>query len=118
MNKDNIARLAAAIGYVPLVGWLIAPLLGKGNAFVRFHLRQSIGLVAFLAAVWVGWALISFVVAALLPYGFVVMNLLFALVIAAVLFAVVALVGGLSNALRGRVALLPIFGATANRMPL
>ena len=114
---NNIANIAAAIGYVPLIGWVLSPLLGKGNAFVRFHLRQSIGLVGFLLAVGLAWAVVSFVITALIPYGFVVANLLFALVISALLFTVVALVGGLSNALRGRAALLPIFGSLANRLP-
>jgi uncharacterized membrane protein len=114
---NNMANIAAAIGYVPLIGWVLSPLLGKGNAFVRFHLRQSIGLVGFLLAMGLAWAAISFVVMALIPYGFVVANLLFALVISALLFAVVALVGGLSNALRGRAAVLPIFGSMANRLP-
>jgi uncharacterized membrane protein len=112
------ACIAAAIGYIPVIGWVAAPLIGRGNAFVRFHLRQSVGLVGFLAAVWLGWAVISFAAVALIPYGFVVANLLFALVIAAVVFAVVALVGGLINAARGRAALLPIFGPAANRLPL
>jgi len=112
------ACIAAAIGYVPVVGWVLAPVIGRGNAFVRFHLRQSVGVIGFIAAVALGWALLSFLAVAVIPYGFVIANFLFALVVAALIFAVIAWVGGLINAARGRAALLPIFGATANRLPL
>ena len=112
------ARIVAAIAYVPLLGWLLAPLLGRGNAFTRFHLRQSVGLIGFLLVVGLGWALVSFVVSLLIPYGFLIANALFSLVIAVLIFTVVVWVGGLLNAVRGRVALLPSFGATANRLPL
>ena len=43
---------------------------------------------------------------------------LFALVVAATIFGVIVLIIGLSNALRGRIVLLPVFGRRANQLPL
>jgi uncharacterized membrane protein len=114
---DSSSRVAAVIAYIPVVGWLYVLLFQRHNVFAVFHARQSIGLFVFLLAMFVGWAVITWVLG-WIPFAFVIGNALFALVIAAYVFGVFAWIAGILNAARGRVALLPIFGKTANAVRL
>jgi uncharacterized membrane protein len=114
---DSSSRIFAAIAYIPVIGWLVGLLLQRRNAFVMFHVRQSIGLFLFLIVVAVGWAVITWLVA-WIPFAFLIGAALFALVIAAFVFGAITWVAGIVNALRGRMSLLPVFGRTANRMRL
>lgn len=109
------SRILAALSYLPIIGWLIAWLAGRRTAFVVFHLRQAIGLVAFLIAMLVGWGVVLWVLS-WIPYGFLAGNALFALVIAAYVYGVFALAVGVISALSGKATLLPIFGSFANRL--
>jgi uncharacterized membrane protein len=109
------SRILAAISYLPLVGWLIAGLAGRRAAFVVFHLRQAIGLVAFLIVMFLGWVVVTWLLS-WIPYGFLIGNALFALVIAAFIYAFFALIIGIVSALAGRATLLPLFGNFANRL--
>jgi uncharacterized membrane protein len=111
------SRISAVIAYVPVVGWLYAFLLQRKNVFARFHARQSLGLFLFLLAVFVGWAVVGWLLG-WLPYGFLFTTALFALVVVAGVFSVFAWVSGVLNAAQGRVTLLPIFGKRANKLPL
>jgi hypothetical protein len=110
-------RLAAALGYIPVLGWLYVLLTQSKSRFAIFHLRQAIGLVLFLALVLGGWTLIMLVIS-WVSFGFLVANALFALVIAAFLYGVIALVAGVLNASQGKPSVLPIFGRRALRLPI
>jgi len=116
-SVDPSSRLAAVIAYIPIIGWLYVLLLRRRDVFAVFHLKQAVGLVVFLAAVFAGWAAITWLLG-WIPFAFILGNALFALVIVAYVFGAFALIGGMLNAARGRVALLPIFGRTANRIRL
>lgn len=111
------SRIAAVIAYIPVVGWLYVLLMQRRDAFAVFHLRQSIGLVAFLLVVFAGWVIVAWLLG-WIPYAFILSNALFALVIAAYAFGVVIWITGMVNAARGRVALLPIFGRVAHQVRL
>ena len=111
------SRVAAALAYIPVVGWLYVFFAQRQNSLARYHLKQSIGLVLFLIAVLGVWAVVAWVLA-WIPYAFVFSVALFALVIAAYAYGVVALLLGVRNALRLRFAPLPVFGDWANRLPL
>lgn len=115
MNSSE--RLAAALGYIPVLGWLYVLLAQSKSRFAIFHVRQAIGLVLFLVAVLGGWALIMFVIS-WVPYGFLIANALFALVLAAIVYSAIALVSGVLNASRGKPSVLPIFGRRALRLPI
>lgn len=118
MMQTNIAsRVGAALAYIPILGWLYVILVQRRNAFAMYHLKQSIGWVLFLIVVLAIWALAAWVLA-WIPYAFVVSIALFALVIAAYLYGVVALLLGVRNALRARAVPLPVFGERANRLPI
>ncbi len=115
---DKSERFPAFIAYLlPGVGWLYVLLFQRKNQLAMFHVRQSVGLFLFLAATGAAWAAITWILA-WIPFGFLFGIMLFALVITAVLVAVVAWVFGMINALRGRVALLPIFGRMASRLQI
>jgi uncharacterized membrane protein len=107
------SQINAAIAYLPVIGWIYILLVANKDEFGRFHLRQSIGLVLFLVAVFLGWAGIGWVIA-WLPFGSTVSVTLFTIVIAAVGYSVIAWVIGIVNALRGVMNPLPIFGLWAH----
>ena len=114
---DTGSKISAVIAYIPVIGWLYGLLLLRRNAFVHFHAKQSLGLFLFLALIFTAWLVVGWLLA-WLPYGFLMGVVLFALVVAAAFFGVIALIIGLSNALRGRIVLLPVFGRRANQLPL
>jgi uncharacterized membrane protein len=116
MNRPS--RLPAVLAYlVPVIGWLYVIFFQRKNSLAIYHLKQSIGLVLFLiitSASWVaaGWLL------AWIPYMVILSMALFAIVIVAYLYGIVAWILGLSNALNARMAPLPIFGQWADRLPI
>lgn len=114
---DSSSRTAGVIAYIPIFGWLYVLLTRRQDAFAMFHLKQAIGLIVFLLATFIGWAVIAWL-SGWIPYAFIFGNALFALVIAAYVFGLFAWIIGIANAARGRVALLPIFGRAANRVRL
>lgn len=111
------SRLAAVIAYVPVIGWLYVFALQRQNPLAMYHLRQSIGMVLFLIAVAVGWALVAWLLA-WIPFAFILGIALFALVIAAYFYSVVLLLIGLRNALTAKLTPLPIFGEWASHLPI
>ena len=99
------------------IGWIYALLVHRKNAFVFFHLKQSVGLLLFALGVTVGWFLVGWLLM-WIPFGGVLTMALFALVIAGYLFALVNIVIGISNALREEVEPLPFIGQWADNLPL
>ena len=114
---NNASRISAALAYIPVIGWLYVYLFQRNNPLAVYHLRQGLGLVLFLIGIFVGWAVIGWLLA-WIPYVAIISIALFTVVIAAYLFGVVALVLGLANALQNRLAPLPLFGGWANRLPI
>ena len=116
MNRPS--RVSAVLAYLlPIVGWLYVLLFEPRNELAVYHLKQSIGLVVFLAATTAGWLVAGWALA-WIPYVFVLSVALFALVIAAYIYGVVAWVLGMRNAARARLAPLPLFGEWARRLPI
>jgi uncharacterized membrane protein len=110
----NLVRITAIIAYIPIFGWVFAILAQRKDSFVVFHLRQSIGLVVFLVAVFLGWLGSAYLIA-FIPYAMVVGMALFTLVITAFFFCLFAWILGIYNALKGRMVFLPIFGKLSAR---
>lgn len=110
-------RIVAALAYIPVIGWLLVLVLQRKNALAVYHVRQSIGLVLFLLAALVIWAVIAFVLAQV-PMLSAVGVALFTLVMAAWFFGVITLLMGIANALNGRSNPLPGFGRRAERLPI
>jgi uncharacterized membrane protein len=102
---------------VPVIGWLYVLFFQRKNSLAVYHLKQSIGLFVFLVATTVGWAVVGWALA-WIPYMAVLGIALFAIVIAAYFYGVVAWILGLSNALSARRAPLPLFGQWASRLPI
>jgi hypothetical protein len=112
------SRFPAAVVYlVPVVGWLYVFSFHRRNTLAMYHLRQVIGLCLFLIAATIGWAVSAWLLA-WIPYMGALGMALFAIVIAAYLFGVVAWTLGLINALTKRVVPLPGFGHWASRLPI
>ena len=114
---DASSRISAAITYIPVVGWLYGFLLQRGNAYVRFHARQSVGLFLFLLGVLAGWAVLAWLLG-WVPFGAIFSTALFAIVLVAWVAGLISWVNGILNAAQGRVVLLPVFGKRANSLPL
>ncbi|NJM39720.1 MAG: hypothetical protein HC853_02565 [Anaerolineae bacterium] len=111
------SRISAVVSYIPVIGWLYGLVLQRNNAYVRFHARQSFGLFVILLAIFVGWAVLGWLLG-WIPFGFIFSNALFAIVMAAFVAGLIAWINGIVNAAQGRVVLLPIFGKRANRLPV
>lgn len=110
-------RISAFIAYLfPVVGWVYVLIFQNKSKFAMFHLRQSISLILFLISVFAGWAVVAWLLV-WIPLGTNFGVALFPIVILALGFGVVAWIMGMVNALRGKLAYLPIFGHTALRLP-
>ncbi len=108
-------RIAAFLSYLLLpIGWLVVLLFGRRSATAVFHCKQAIALVAFVVIAFAAWGGIAWLLI-WIPFGDVVGFALFGLVIIVMIFAVVAWIVGMSNALRGRMAPLPIVGGWVRR---
>ncbi len=112
------SRFDAFISYLLiLVGGLYVLIFNRRDNFARYHANQSLGLLVFCAGVFAGWAVIAWVVAWIPVAGPSLAVSLFALVIAAWIFAVVAWISGMANALNGVVAPLPMIGRWIEGLP-
>ena len=116
MNTSS--RLAAVLAYLlPVLGWLYVFFFQRRNSLALYHLRQAIGLVVFLVVTLVGWALVGWLLA-WIPYLNILSIALFALVVSAYIYGIVAWLIGIFNALSDRESPLPLFGRWASRLPI
>ena len=115
---NNPQKIYAFLAYfIPVLGWLYVIFFHRKNPYVIFHARQAIGLFLFLLIAFGSWVVVGYALA-WIPFGFIFSMALFTLVISAVAYGIIAWIMGMANALRGKVALLPIFGRYANGIPL
>jgi uncharacterized membrane protein len=110
-------RISAAVGYIPVIGWIYAFLVERKNQFVMFHLRQAISLVLTLIAIFIAWVVVAWILFAI-PFGGVIAFAIFTLPMAAMLVGVIAWMIGIINALRGLTNEVPLFGSLGRRLPL
>jgi uncharacterized membrane protein len=115
MNAST--RFASVVAYIPVIGWLYVLLFQPRNVFAVFHLRQAIGLVLFLIVVILAYLAFSWVIS-WIPYGFLIANALFALIMATSFFVIIMWIIGMINAAQGRATILPVFGRRASRLPI
>ena len=112
------SRLSAVIAYlIPVLGWLYIFFFQRRNSLALYHLRQAIGLVVFLIVTLIAWGVVGWLLA-WIPYLDVLSIALFALVVGAYLYGIVAWLFGIYYALRDRESPLPLFGRLANRLPI
>jgi len=117
MTVSTSQRILAFLAYLLLVvGWIIVLLFGRRSRFAVYHMKQSIALVLFLLAVAAGWALFTWL-SAWISFLFIIGVASFSLVMAAILFGLVAWIVGMGNALGAQMRPLPIVGAWAKRLP-
>ena len=116
MNMSS--RLPAVLAYLlPVLGWLYVYFFQRKNPLALYHLRQAIGLVVFLIVTFMSWAVLAWLLA-WIPYLDVLSIALFALVVGAYLFGIVAWLLGIYNAFCDRQSPLPLFGRWASRLPI
>jgi uncharacterized membrane protein len=116
MNKSS--RLPAVLAYLlPVIGWLYVFFFQRKNSLAVYHLRQSIGLVLFLAGAAVSWIVVGWIIA-WIPYAAVLSIALFAIVITAYIYGIIAWIMGMNNAFKELQVPLPLFGQWANRLPI
>ncbi|BAJ62917.1 DUF4870 domain-containing protein [Anaerolinea thermophila] len=112
------SRITAFLSYLILfLGSLYVLIFERRDDYARYHALQALGLVFFSAGVFLGWVVLGFLLAWIPIIGPVLSASLFALVIAAWIFAVVAWVMGMVNATRGLIAPLPLIGRWAEKLP-
>jgi uncharacterized membrane protein len=116
MNMSS--RFSAALAYLlPVLGWLYVFFFQRKDSFALYHLRQAIGLVIFLIATLLTWGVLGWLLA-WIPYLDILSIALFALVVGAYLYGIVAWLFGIYNALSDRESPLPLFGGLASRLPI
>src|ERR1041384_6363278 len=116
MNTSS--RFSAALAYLlPVLGWLYVYFFQRKNSFALYHLRQAIGLVIFLIVILLTWAVLGWLLA-WIPYLDILSIALFALVVGAYVYGIVAWLFGIYNALSDRESPLPLFGRLASRLPI
>ena len=116
MNRSS--RLPAVLAYLlPVLGWLYVFVFERRNSFALYHLRQAIGLVVFLVVILVAWGVVGWLLA-WIPYLGILSIALFALVVSAYIYGIVAWLIGIFNALSDRESPLPLFGRWASRLPI
>lgn len=113
----NGSRYPALVAYLlgPF-GWLYVGIFQRKNRFAVYHTLQAIGLLLFIVAVFIGWYVLAWLLSWIPVAGPLLGIMLFALVIAALLVAVVLWIVGMSYALRGRMAPLPMVGRLIARL--
>ena len=112
------SRLPAVLAYLlPVLGWLYVFFFQRRNSLALYHLRQAIGLFLFLIVTLMAWGVVSWLLA-WIPYLDILSIALFALVVGAFLYGVVAWLFGIYNALCERESPLPLFGRLASRLPI
>lgn len=112
---NTTQRIAAAISYIPVIGWIYVLFFARKDEHVIFHLKQSISLVIGLLGFFLLWVVAAWLLT-WIPYGSVIAVALFALVITAVIVGAIAWLVGIVNALSGKVNQVPIFGGIAHRL--
>jgi uncharacterized membrane protein len=116
MNMSS--RLPAVLVYLlPVLGWLYVFFFHRRNSLALYHLRQAIGLVVFLVVILIAWGVVGWLLA-WVPYLGVLSIALFALVVSAYFYGIVAWLFGIYNALSDRESPLPLFGRWASRLPI
>ena len=116
MNMSS--RLPAVLAYLlPVLGWLYIFLFQRRNSLALYHLRQAIGLVLFLIVISMAWGVVAWLLA-WIPYLGILSIALFALVLGAYFYGMVACLFGIYNALFERESPLPLFGRWASRLPI
>lgn len=114
---ETSKRVNAFIAYLlPIIGWIYLLIFRRKDDFAMFHLKQAIGNFVLVTVVSVGWVVVTWGIT-WIPYGYLLGMSLFSLVLLAFAVAVVSWLMGVSNALRGRVAFLPIMGRMVYRLP-
>lgn len=109
--------LASVIAYIPVIGWLYVYLFARNDELALFHLRQSIGLAVFLVASFLAWAVVAWILA-WMQYIAALGAALFAFVIFAFFFVVVAWIIGIINALTAKAKPLPMLGKWSAKLPI
>ena len=116
MNTSS--RLPAVLAYLlPVLGWLYVLFFQRRNSLALYHMRQAIGLVVFLVVILMVWGVVGWLLA-WVPYLDVLSIALFALVVGAYCYGIVAWLFGIYNALSDRESPLPLFGRWASRLPI
>jgi len=116
MNTSS--RLPAVLAYLlPVLGWSYVFFFQRKNSLAQYHTRQSIGLFVFLIVALLAWVVVGWLLA-WIPYLNILSIALFALVVSAYLFGIVAWLFGIYYALSDRESPLPLFGRLASRLPI
>ena len=115
----SASRAFAVLSYLlGPIGWMLGLAVRRDDPLVVYHARQSIAIDALMLAAPLVWAGVAWLVSWIPSLGPILAVVLFGLVIATEIGALVALVYGVISAARGRIRLAPLVGSWAERLPI
>ena len=108
------SRVLAFLAYLlGPIGWIIAYVFGRSKPFVKFHIRQSIGLWGGLLLGIVFWVVAGGAILVIPYFGPMLSAASFALVIALSAACFLLWLKGMWNTITGQMRILPLFGERA-----
>lgn len=100
---NNTTKLFALFAYLlSFIGALLVLLLRRKDDFVRYHARQSLGIVIIALALFAVWGVVGWVMAWIPAVGFILTISLFSLVIAGCLMLIISSISGMVYAVQGK----------------
>lgn len=118
-SKDPIAdKTVGILAYVTLIGFIIALVLnqnkeGEEKRFGAFHLRQALGLIIFSIGIFIGFTILTTIVAMISFSLLAIFSLLSTLIWLGFL---ALLILGIVNAANGQFKEIPVIGGLSSKM--
>lgn len=111
-------KIFAFLSYLLLVpGWLFVLILRRKDEHARFHARQSLALNLFAFVLLAAWFVITWLVIAIPIAGPLFAWFMFAIVIAFLIYLVIAWVTGMVRSFQSKAKPLAIIGKWAQKLP-
>ncbi len=118
-SNDPIAdKTVGILAYVTLIGFIIALVLnqnkeGEEKRFGAFHLRQALGLIIFSIGIFIGFTILTTIVAMISFSLLAIFSLLSTLIWLGFL---ALLILGIVNAANGQFKEIPVSGGLSSKM--
>jgi len=117
-NGPIADKTVGILAYVTLIGFIIALVLnqnkeGEEKRFGAFHLRQALGLIIFAIGIFIGFAILTTIVA-MISFSLLALFSLLSTLIWLGFLALLIL--GIVNAANGQFTEIPLIGGLSSKM--